>query len=155
MNLPGRARDDKKPRKNSPEAKKKAACQPTYSTKTPAMIDDMAPKKALLPHMSPMNVPSRPLPAATSMAAAWVRELTENRNTPNNSTEMVIPIPSPLRAMVTGKMTAAAMINTIMGFLPMRSDKAPNIGPANIPGAASRATWNPTQKLLMPNWSDR
>ena len=115
----------------------------------------MAPKKALLPHISPMNVPSRPLPAATSMAAACVRELTENKNSPNISTEKVIPSPSPPRAMVTGKMTAEAMMNMIMGFLPIRSERAPNSGPANIPGAASRATWNPTQKLLMPNWSDR
>ena len=84
-----------------------------------------------------------------------MRELTENRNNPKNSTEMVMPGPSPPRAMVTGKMTAVAMMNMIMGFLPMRSDRAPNNGPAKIPGAASRATWKPTQKLLMPNWFDR
>ena len=114
----------------------------------PAMIEAMAPKKALLPHISPMNVPSSPLPVATSTAAAWVSELTENKNTPNIATEAVIPRPSPPMAMVVGKITAEAMMNMMIGFLPIRSDNAPNIGPAKIPGAASRATWKPTQKLL-------
>ena len=103
-------------------------------------MDAIAPKKALLPHISPMNVPSSPLPSATSIAAAWVRELTVNMNTPNRNTAPVIAQPSPSITIASVMPPVAAMMNITIALRPMRSDSVPNSGPVKMPGTAIKAT---------------
>src|SRR5918992_303534 len=121
-----------KPTKNRNAARKNTASRPAASASAPAHNAVANPKKALNPHMRPMNVPSSPFPATWSMAAAWVREFTEKAKKPHATIDKVNQTLPPLKAIAKDVMVAMIKTTTTKGLRPMRSDNAPNRGATAI-----------------------
>ena len=59
------------------------------------------------------------------MAAAWVREFTDEWNNPNKPIDKVMSKPPPAMIVVMESTTAMSIKKAIINLRPMRSDKAP------------------------------